>query len=540
MKKIKYLLYFAIIIFIGVHSVYAAGSINVKANTSSVTVGNSVKVTVTVNSSDAAGWEYCLNYDTSMLSLTSPSNPCVLGGTLAGNKSVTFVLKARASGKSTISLSSVSVLDDAANDVSVTKGSVTITARTQQEIEASYSDNANLSNLEVEGYALLEQFNKDKLEYNLEVENEVEEISIRATRADSRASVSGAGTVSLTEGVNSFKIVVTAEKGNKKTYTLNINRRELNPINVTIENKSYTIVRKIEAMEAPTYYSSNTIFIQGEEVPVFTSEITKYTLVGLKDELGEIELYSYKDGEYKIYRQIGNDGFVFIPENSNELVKGYDKKKDVQINGISFEVYDNTEENNDDFVLIYGMNASVGECGWYSYDIKEGTFQRYNELTKSNNSLELDKWILILFGGGLGLSVLIIVILLIVNSKNVKTNKKLVDYIERKIAEKDKSKSKPDDKEKIKDKESKKSEVVEKEKVDKEKNEKPEKNETIDKSVKENKKTSRIDSNKDIFDETTENDILGDTDILEEITEKDIEDTEDNTSKRRSTRRKSK
>lgn len=531
MKKIKYLLYFAIIIFIGVPSVKAAGSINVRANTSSVTVGNSVKVTVTVNSSDAAGWEYCLNYDTSMLSLTSPSSPCVLGGTLAGNKSVTFVLKARASGKSTISLSSVSVLDDAANDVSVTKGSVTITARTQQEIEASYSDNANLSNLEVEGYALLEQFNKDTLEYNLEVENDIEEVNIKATRADSRASVSGAGTVSLTEGVNSFKIVVTAEKGNKKTYTLNINRKELNPINITVDNKSYTIVRKIEAMEAPTYYSSSTIFIQGEEVPVFTSEITKYTLVGLKDELGEIELYSYKDGEYKIYRQIGNNGVVFIPETYNELVKGYDKKKDIQINGISLEVYDNAEDN-DDYVLIYGMNASVGEYGWYSYDIKEGTFQRYKDFVKANDGLELDNWVLIILGGGLSISILVIVILLIINSKNVKTNKKLVDYIERKIAEKDKSKSTPEDKEKNKDKESKKTEVVTKEtSVNSEKK---------NKSVKENKKTSRIDSNKDIFDETTENVILGDTDILEEITEKDIEEAEKNTSKKRSARRKSK
>lgn len=531
MKKIKYLLYITIVALIGISTTYAAGSINVKANTTSVTVGNSVKVTVTVNSSTAAGWEYCLNYDTSLLSLTSPSSPCVLGGTLAGNKSVTFVLKARASGKSTISLSSVSVLDDAANDVSITKGSVTITARTQQEIEASYSANANLSNLEVEGYALLEQFNKDTLEYNLEVENEIEEVNIKATRADNRASVSGTGTVSLTEGVNSFKIVVTAEKGNKKTYTLNITRKELNPITVTVDNKSYTIVRKIEAMEAPTYYSSDTIIIQGEEIPVFTSEITKYTLVGLKNELGEIELYSYKDGDYKIYRQIGNDGFVFIPETYNELVDGYDKKKNIEINGINFEVFDNFEEDNDDFVLIYGMNASLGVNGWYSYDIKEGTFQRYNKLIEDDNGLKLDNWILIAFCGGLGLSLLIIIILLIVNSKNAKTNKKLVEYIERKIADKEKVKTKSEDNEKVKDKVTKEKKVAMQESISKNK---------IDKTIEENKKTSRIDSNKDIFDETIENDILGDTDILEEITDKDIEENENSRSRKRNSRRKSK
>lgn len=538
MKK-RYILV-AILMFISWVGMVDAASLKVTANKTTVTVGSTV--TITVTASGAEGWEYCLNYDSTMYSLTKATSDtggnCVLtGSTLIGYSKVTFTLKSLRSGSSTISLKQAEIYDSLGKSIEASKGSVTINARTQQEIEASYSDNANLSNLEVDGYELSELFNKDTLEYNLEVENEIEEVTIRATKADGRASVNGVGTVSLTEGVNSFKIVVTAEKGNKKTYVLNINRKELNPIIVNVDNKSYTIVRKIEAMEAPTYYSSDTIVIQGEEVPVFTSEITKYTLVGLKDEVGDIALYSYNDGSYKIYRQIGNDGFVFIPETSNELIKGYDKKKNIQINDINFEVYDNTEEDNDDFVLIYGMNASVGEIGWYSYDIKEGTFQRYNALAKANNGIELDDWLFTVFCGVLGLCILIIVILLIVNSKNVKTNKKLIDYIERKIADKGKSKSKHEVKEKHKDEDSKKTEVDEKEKVEKEKNEKPEKK---DESVKETKKTSRIDSNKDFFDATTENEILSDDDILEEITEKDIEDAENNTRKRRNTRRKSK
>ena len=60
---------------------------------------------------------------------------------------------------------------------------VTLTAKTQAEIEASYSTNANLSALRVVDYVITPDFNKDILEYNLEVENEVESITIKATKA---------------------------------------------------------------------------------------------------------------------------------------------------------------------------------------------------------------------------------------------------------------------------------------------------------------------------------------------------------------------
>src|SRR5699024_4335017 len=123
----------------------------------------------------------------------------------------------------------------------------------------------------------------------------------------SGASVSGTGEKELTEGMNSFKIVVTAEKGNKKTYTININRKELNPINVKVDDKDYTVVRKEDVLTAPTYYTSTTIKINDGDVPDFVSEITGYTLVGLKDEEGNISLYSYNEGDYKLYQQIDTE-----------------------------------------------------------------------------------------------------------------------------------------------------------------------------------------------------------------------------------------
>ncbi len=432
MKKLRYLLFILFIYVVG-FGMCEAASLSVSASKKTVTVGSTVKVTV--NASGAAGWEYCISYDDSMLSLSSStvgnngSQSCVLtGSTLTGGSSVEFVFKARKSGTSTVSVRSAAMYNDAGNEINFSKGSVSITARTQAEIEASYSDNAYLSNLRVVDYEITPEFKKDVYEYDLEVENDVDKVTIRATKADSGASVSGTGEKELTEGMNSFKIVVTAEKGNKKTYTININRKELNPINVKVDDKDYTVVRKEDVLTAPTYYTSTTIKINDEDVPAFVSEITGYTLVGLKDEEGNISLYSYNEGDYKLYQQIDTEGFIFIPEEAKELIEGYENSETININDLEVKVY--TGEKKSDFVLVYGMNARSGESNWYTYDTKEKTFQRYVATEKesvSDNNLYF--WLMIVFAALSGLTIILVIVLMVLNSKIRKKNNKLIEMV---------------------------------------------------------------------------------------------------------------
>ncbi|MDE5888620.1 MAG: cadherin-like beta sandwich domain-containing protein [Bacilli bacterium] len=365
MKKIKYIVYTIMLFIAGIGVSYAA-SLSVSANKKTVTVGSTV--TVTVNASGAAGWEYCIAYDSSMFTLTKATSDtggaCVrTGSTLTGYSSVTYTFKANKSGSSTISLRSAVMYGDDGNEISSSKGSVTLTAKTQAEIEASYSTNADLKDLSVEGYTISPTFSKNELEYELEVENDVESVNITASKADGNASVSGAGKVTLSEGMNKVEIVVTAQKGNKKTYVLNITRKELNPITVKVDGKEYNVVRKSENLEVPTYYSSTTIKINDEDIPAFESEITGFTLVGLKDEDGNVKLYRYDNGEYTLYNQIAKDSFVFIPLSNSEVIKGFDNKRSVKINDVDIEVYSANEEN--DIVLVYGMNASSGDKNWY-------------------------------------------------------------------------------------------------------------------------------------------------------------------------------
>lgn len=431
MKKVRYFIFLVGLCLFGITFVNAA-SFKVSTNKTTVVVGNTVNVTVAVNGSDAAGWEYCLNYDTSKFSLTSHSSSCILGGTLAGNKSVTFKLKAKASGSATFSLRDADILDDSANSVLTSKGSVNVTVKTQAEIEASYSTDATLKSLSVAGYDLTPSFNKNTLEYSLEVENDVESVTIKAVKSDSGASVSGIGEKVLTEGVNKFNIVVTAEKGNKKTYVIEINRKELNPIQVSVNGEDYTVVRKADVISAPSYYSSTEVEIQNEMVPAFKSDITGYILVGLKDVNGDISLYRYDDvtKEYVLYQQLSTEGVTLIPLDTKETIEGFDVEKEITVNNSKINVY--SKRIDSVFVLVYGMNASNGESGWYKYDTEENTLQRYEKVDVVNSEEELDLYfiLMVVFAILSLITILLVIVLISMNSKLRSKNNKLIYMIE--------------------------------------------------------------------------------------------------------------
>ena len=437
MKRIKVFIW-TITIFFGGIIVSHAASLSMSTNKTTVVVGSTV--TITVSASGAAGWEYCLNYDSSVFALSSTNSDtggkCVFtGSTLIGYSKVTFTFKAIKSGSATFSLGDAAMYNDAGEVISSNKGSVTVRAKTQAEIEASYSTNANLSSLSVDGYELTPAFNKDTDSYTLEVENDIEKVIINATKADNSATISGTGEKSLTEGLNKFEIVVTAEKGNKKIYTIEITRKELNPIAVSVDGKNMTVVRKAEALEVPTYYSITQIIINEEEVPALKSEITGFVLVGLKDESGSINLYIYDEVNmtYKIYKQVGMEGFVFIPIETNEVIKGYETIQEMEINGVKVNAYKNDKnDKNDDVVLVYGMNAKSGESYWYKYDELEGTFQRFLQIEEKANNEEsgLYFWIAIILALGLGVTILLLIFVLSINNKMRQKNNMLIEFIQ--------------------------------------------------------------------------------------------------------------
>ena len=361
-KKVLSLLILALSFFGFSTSVYAA-SLGISASSRSVVNGGSVRVTV--NASGLIG----------KFSITSSNGSVLSGGTSSvwlENESKTYTFSAKSVGNATITVKALDVADTSGNPYSGSR-SVSINVVKPRE----KSTNNNLKSLSVEGYTLSPEFNKDTLEYTVELEASVEKIMVNAEKADSYASLSGGGEITVSEGDNRIEIKVTSETGKEKVYVINAVVKDSNPITTTVEDKKLTVVKKASSLTKPDLFEETKIKINEMEVPAFYNEATKTTLVGLRDENGKIELYIYDQDKnsYQKYLTLVGTEFHLIQKEAKGIPEGY-QKVTKKIDDIEYTAY---QKDKSDFLLLYGTILENGNEGWYSYDTKEKTLQRYNK-----------------------------------------------------------------------------------------------------------------------------------------------------------------
>lgn len=423
----------------------ASGSINI-ASSSTVVVGNKVTVTVTISSGTKMGsWQMSLNYDKSYLQLTNSTARD--GGTFMIDyaedpgvlkKTYTFTFKTLKSGTTKLSVDGYrAYVSSDLSALSLSANTKQIRIITQAELEASYSKNNNLSALEVEGFTLTPEFKTDILEYSVVVPENTKEVNIKANVQDKRASVNGIGTQAVNPGANKFSVVVRAQSGAEKTYVINVEVKDENPINVTVNGKNYTVVKIKENLPAASLYTETTININGFEIPAYKNDNTNLVLVGLKDEEGNISLYIYnKDkNEYQEYNEIGVNKITIYPLTSNEEIKGY-KKDTITINGVKVDGYYYTKDS--DYVIIYGINVETGDKGFYMYDKKMQSLIKYNDeyIIDLNKKIELYSYIIIGFSGVFILMIIIMIALAKKRSGKKKNQKPIEKEIKKNVDEK--------------------------------------------------------------------------------------------------------
>ena len=162
-------------------------------------------------------------------------------------------------------------------------------------IEREKNNDATLDSLTVSKGTLTPAFNKNTLNYTVNVENDVTSIEVSATATDSNATVTGTGTKQLNTGDNTVTIKVTSESGSENTYTINV----------------------IRAKSSNNYLSD--LKVNGQTVIDFNKEKLEYTLDDVKGDVSSIEVSATAEDTKASVVGTGNKS-LSIGDNSIEVV----------------------------------------------------------------------------------------------------------------------------------------------------------------------------------------------------------------------------
>lgn len=394
-------------------SVSAASAIvSINPNKDTYAIGETFTISGTFNS-DVAMYAFTgtLSYDPSKVQFVS-------GGTdkgtyvnfadgLSGEKKVTYsaTFKTIAEGRSYFKFSGEG--SDSVNN-STAQGGHTITIATpatsssvpstsSESTSSTLSNNANLKSLSIEGATLSPAFSRNTTGYTVTVANSVEKIKIKASAADSGATVEGAGTYSLDVGTNKLTIKVTAADGTKKEYAISVKRNtadedaaeqapptegEKNPLEVTVGGKTYTVMTDISAVTVPAGFTPSTAVYNGVEVGCLTEATATYTLYGLYDTVaGKSALFSLSDGEFEhlLYLEVAGKTYIFTDaEKGLEAPDGY-YETTLPLEMGNAKAYGYTNSRWADFYIVHCW--CEGKEGFYRYDQRDNTIQRAPEFS---------------------------------------------------------------------------------------------------------------------------------------------------------------
>lgn len=406
-------------------NVSAAGSASISASANYVEEGS--KVTFYINLKNVAAWD-----------LTGQgygaTSGCSLGdqgvgdsGTGANiNKTLSVTCKTTSVGQVSFSISgNIS----SANGNNIEKTSVN-TSKIVVVTEPREKDTNNyLKSIGVKDYEITPEFNKDTMEYTVDVPATVNKVTIEAEKESSYATVEGTGEKEVDEGANTFEIKVTSETGVERIYKITVNVKDENPINITIDGEEYTIMKNLKNVETPSTYETTTVKINEFDIPAFHSETSGYTLVGVKNSEGKqlLAIYNEEENTYTLYNETKSDQLLLYIMKITEEKEGFIKST-VTINDITYDALKLNENSN--YILIYAMDIVTAEKNYYVYDKDNNSYVVYNDELMNMYKTETEKYKQVILYGGVG-AVAIIFILLIICMRKPKRSKKKKKELEK-------------------------------------------------------------------------------------------------------------
>ena len=395
---------------LGTISVSAAGSMTASADKSSVTVNNTVTITVKYDGGGApiGGLRSRITYNADAFEYVSCSGIEASGGsgtlqlvwyatgaTAPTSVNYTVVFKAKSAGAGNFAIATTEFVDD---NTYASLGSPSKTLSVAAT-NPTLSGNANLKSLKPSAGTLTPAFNANTTAYSIKVPYTTTSLSLSAVAAQSGAKVSVDGSNSLKVGNNTQVITVTAPNGTTKKYTVTITRlaqqtnsnqttTATSPIppdalKVEVDGAIFTVADSQPNVDLPSGYEWGSIELNGITVSAAQNEKSGLTLLYLRGESEEDNaFYIYESGEFTPFETLTTAGalYVLLPiPQSIDLPRGT-AACEVTIGEQTVTAYRFEDTALTDVTLIYAVGPT-GYTGLHVYDTTDSSIQRYREMT---------------------------------------------------------------------------------------------------------------------------------------------------------------
>lgn len=426
---------FAIILMLGCIMIpdtnAQASSLSVGVSASSVKIGDTVTVSITV----PAGVSATVNvtYPSGTFSFSSASDTASAnGGTVSmtigsyGSSNTkttgTMKFKAKAAGSATFSASAPIAGNQDGDRVSVGGASASVRVKNEaNENNSNKSDSSNgsdasdnnsddnktksadnsLASLTLSSGSLSPAFKYNVTNYTAEVANDVTSVVVSAKTSNANATVESVkGGENLSVGANKIQIVVKAENGVTATYTITVTRKESGdttdepePDNTDEPQEQCYDIGGVkmypsedgDESQIPEGFALSEITLWEKAYPYWVNDTigSDVGLIYLVDENKEngawyriSEASPYEANPFICFKS--EYGYIIAtPEKMNETAPaGYTSETiNIEGKGVADAFVKAGDEEN---CLIYAVNQD-GVYGLYQYDLQDRTYMRYKE-----------------------------------------------------------------------------------------------------------------------------------------------------------------
>ncbi len=217
-------------------------------------------------------------------------------------------------------------------------------------IDRDMSGDNTIEELEVVDPATDIGFDPDTTEYFFSIPNNYTKLDLKVVLEDLKASYEIIGNENFESGLNIVEIVVTAQNGDQKTYTLNVYR----------EQSGNTFLSKLEVSNDTEIFDLN---------PVFNKILSSYT-VNVTNEIDQVEI-------------------IAVPEHPLTVVTG-DGIKNLKIGTNVFSITSMAEDGSLQIYQVAIIRAKNSDATLKALDVLEGTLSPNFQSNNFEYSVEVN------------------------------------------------------------------------------------------------------------------------------------------------------